>query len=119
MGREGTGNRAAALLERLSHIITASTGIPTEPARALGVNATTVRRYLDLLTDALMVQAAQPWHANLGKRQVKSPKIYIRDTGLLHQLLGIGTSKGFVDPPTSWRFLGRHGDRAGSGDDAA
>lgn len=60
-----------------------------ELARVLGVNANTARRYLDLLTDALVVRQLQPWHANLGKRQVRSPKVYIRDSGLLHRLLGI------------------------------
>ncbi len=60
-----------------------------EPARALGVNESTTRRYLDLLTDALMVRQVQPYHANLRKRQVKAPKVYVRDSGLLHQLLGI------------------------------
>ncbi len=49
-----------------------------EPARALGVSHTTCRRYLDLLTDALMLRQLQPWHANLKKRQVKSPKVYVR-----------------------------------------
>jgi hypothetical protein len=60
-----------------------------DPARALGVSEPTVRSYLDLLTDALMLRQLQPWHANLRKRQVKSPKVYVRDTGLLHELLGI------------------------------
>lgn len=60
-----------------------------ELARALGVSQTTVRRYLDALTDALAVRQLQPWFANVGKRQVRSPKIYIRDTGLLHRLLGL------------------------------
>ena len=59
------------------------------PARSLGVSETTVRRYLDQLTQTFMVRQLQPWHTNLGKRQVKSPKIYFRDTGLLHNLLGI------------------------------
>jgi predicted AAA+ superfamily ATPase len=53
-----------------------------EPARALGVNESTTRRYLDLLTDALMIRQLQPWHANLRKRQVRSPKVYVRDSGL-------------------------------------
>ena len=48
-----------------------------------------MRRYLDTLTQTLMVRQLQPWHANLGKRQVKSPKIYFRDTGLLHALMGV------------------------------
>jgi predicted AAA+ superfamily ATPase len=62
-----------------------------EPARALGVSEPTVRRYLDLLTDAFMVRQLQPWHVNVGKRQVKSPKVYVRDSGLLHALFGIAT----------------------------
>ncbi len=57
-----------------------------DPARALGVSEPTARRYLDLLTDALVLRQLQPWHANLRKRQVKSPKVYVRDTGLLHEL---------------------------------
>jgi len=60
-----------------------------EPARALGVNESTVRRYLDLLTQFYLVRQLLPWHENLAKRQVKSPKVYVRDTGLLHQVLGI------------------------------
>lgn len=64
-----------------------------EPARALGVNVSTARRHLDLLTDAFMIRQLQPYHANLRKRQVKAPKLYVRDSGLLHQLLGIDTLK--------------------------
>ena len=60
-----------------------------EPARSLGITEPTVRRYLDYLTQTFMVRQLQPWHANLAKRQVKAPKIYFRDTGLLHALLGI------------------------------
>lgn len=60
-----------------------------DPARSLGVNESTVRRYLDWLTQAFLVRQLQPWHANLGKRQVKAPKVYVRDPGLLHELLGI------------------------------
>jgi predicted AAA+ superfamily ATPase len=60
-----------------------------EPARALGVSESTTRRYLDLLSSVFMVRQLQPWHANLKKRQVKSPKVYLRDSGLLHYLLGI------------------------------
>ena len=60
-----------------------------EPARALGVSESTIRRYLDLLTDAFMIRQLQPYYANMKKRQVKSPKVYVRDSGLLHQLLGI------------------------------
>ncbi len=60
-----------------------------ELARALAVNESTVRRYLDLMTGLFMVRQLPPWFENLGKRQVKAPKIYVRDTGLLHSLLGI------------------------------
>jgi uncharacterized protein len=60
-----------------------------DPARSLGVNESTVRRYLDWLTQAYFVRQLQPWFANTGKRQVKAPKLYFRDTGLLHELLGI------------------------------
>jgi uncharacterized protein len=58
-------------------------------ARSLGVNESTVRRYLDWLTQFYMVRQLQPWFENLGKRQVKAPKVYFRDTGLLHEQLGI------------------------------
>jgi hypothetical protein len=60
-----------------------------ELARAFGVAATTVRRYLDILAAALVVRIVPPWYENIGKRQVKSPKVYIADVGLLHALLGI------------------------------
>ncbi len=76
-----------------------------EPARALGVNPSTSRRYLDLLTDALMIRQLQPWHANLRKRQVKSPKVYVRDSGLLHQLFGLENEKAVLSHPkvgASW-----------------
>ncbi len=76
-----------------------------EPARALGVSEGTVRRYLDLLTDAFMLRQLQPFHANIGKRQVKAPKIYVRDSGLLHQLLGLDSHKALLSHPkvgASW-----------------
>lgn len=76
-----------------------------EPARALGVGESTTRRYLDLLTDAFMIRQLQPFHANLKKRQVKSPKIYVRDSGLLHQLLGLDSMKSLYSHPkvgASW-----------------
>lgn len=76
-----------------------------EPARALGVGESTARRYLDLLTDALMIRQLQPWHANIKKRQVKAPKIYVRDSGLLHRLLGIGSARALLSHPklgASW-----------------
>ena len=58
-------------------------------ARSFGVADTTVRRYLDILTGALVVRQLPPWFENIRKRQVKAPKVYLRDTGVLHTLLGI------------------------------
>jgi predicted AAA+ superfamily ATPase len=63
----------------------------SEFGRSFGVADTTVRHYLDLLTAALVVRQLQPWHENVAKRQVKSPKVYIKDSGLLHGLLGLRT----------------------------
>ncbi len=60
-----------------------------EAARTLNISENTARSYMDLLQDLFMIRQLRPWFANLGKRQVKSPKIYFRDTGLLHYLLGI------------------------------
>lgn len=64
-----------------------------ELARALAVNEPTVRRYLDLLAGAYMLRQLAPWHENIGKRQVKAPKVYVRDSGMLHALLGIGSRR--------------------------
>jgi len=76
-----------------------------EPARSLGVNESTVRRYLDWLTQACLVRQLQPWFANTAKRQVKAPKIYLRDTGLLHELLGLADPAALLRHPkcgASW-----------------
>ncbi len=62
-----------------------------ELARALAVGQSTVRRYLDLLTGVFMLRQLPPWFENVAKRQVKSPKVYVRDSGLLHALLGTGS----------------------------
>lgn len=101
----------------------------SEVGRSLQLAHTTVKRYLDLLTGALLVRQLSPWFQNVGKRLVKAPKIYLRDTGLLHALLGLtsmedveahpvlGASwEGFVletllswrDEPTAY-FWGTHG----------
>jgi predicted AAA+ superfamily ATPase len=61
----------------------------SELARSLGEAHTTVKRHLDILTGALMVRQLPPWFENLGKRQVKAPKVYLRDSGVLHALLGL------------------------------
>ena len=76
-----------------------------EPARSLNLSETTIRRYLDLLSDLFMLRQLPPWHANLKKRQVKSPKVYLRDTGLLHHLLGIQSEQQLLSHPkcgASW-----------------
>jgi uncharacterized protein len=65
----------------------------SELARALNVSEPTVRRYLDLMADVFMLRQLPPWYENLGKRQVKAPKVYVRDTGLLHALLGIANQR--------------------------
>jgi len=76
-----------------------------ELARALAINESTVRRYLDLMTGVFMVRQLPPWFENLGKRQVKAPKVYVRDTGLLHALLGITNQRDLENHPkvgASW-----------------
>ena len=65
----------------------------SEPAVTLGASPPVMRRYLDILEGTLMIRTLMPWHENLGKRQIKSPKIYFRDSGILHFLLGIKTLK--------------------------
>jgi predicted AAA+ superfamily ATPase len=74
-------------------------------ASSFGVADTTVRRYLDLLTSALVVQQLPPWHENIRKRQVKSPKVYLRDSGILHTLLDLETQRQVESHPmlgASW-----------------
>jgi len=62
-----------------------------ELARAFGISGMSVRRYLDLLTSAFVLRQLPPWFENLSKRQVKSPKVYVADSGVLHTLLGLET----------------------------
>ncbi len=88
----------------LAHL-QASTVNTAQLARNLGVDTRTASGYLDLLTDLLLVRRLQPWHSNQGKRLVKSPKIYIRDSGLLHSLLGITDMDSLLSHPVvgaSW-----------------
>jgi predicted AAA+ superfamily ATPase len=76
-----------------------------ELARALAVGESTVRRYLDLMTGVFMVRQLPPWFENLKKRQVKAPKVYIRDSGLMHALLGIADRRDLEQHPkvgASW-----------------
>ncbi len=79
-----------------------------ELARALGVDGKTVASYLDLLVDLMLVRRLEPWHANTGKRLVKSPRIYVRDTGILHALLGLASLDDVLSHPVagaSWEGL--------------
>ena len=74
-------------------------------AAGLGVSGQSVARYLDLLVDLMLVRRLPPWHANVGKRLVKSPKVYIRDAGLTHALLGLETREALLGHPVvggSW-----------------
>ena len=74
-------------------------------AAGLGVSGQSTSRYLDLLVDLMLVRRLPPWHANTGKRLVKSPKVYIRDAGLTHALLGIETAEALLGHPVvggSW-----------------
>lgn len=77
----------------------------TELGKSLEVSHTTIKSYLDILTDFYMVRQIQPWAGNTKKRLVKSPKVYLRDTGLLHKLLNISTFDDLLGNPiigTSW-----------------
>ncbi len=77
----------------------------SEIARSMGLSDKTVRSYLDTLTETFVIRQLQPWFENLGKRQVKSPKIYLRDSGLLHSLLGLSTASQVESHPrvgASW-----------------
>jgi predicted AAA+ superfamily ATPase len=76
-----------------------------ELARSLGTSEPAARRYLDILSAAFMIRQLPPWFENIGKRQVKSPKVYVRDSGLLHALLAIDTSEALATHPrlgSSW-----------------
>jgi predicted AAA+ superfamily ATPase len=74
-------------------------------ARGLGVDGKTVAKYLDLMVDLLLVRRLRPWHKNIGKRLVKSPKVYVRDSGITHALLGLGDKEEILGHPVvgpSW-----------------
>ena len=73
----------------------------SEFARSLGVDSKTVAAYLDLLVDLLLVRRLEPWHSNSSKRLVKSPRIYVRDSGLVHTLLGLATREDVLGHPVA------------------
>jgi len=77
----------------------------SEIGGSLGISGPTARRYLDILTQTFMIRELQPWHANIDKRQIKAPKIYFRDTGLFHHLLGLSNPSDIQTHPklgASW-----------------
>ncbi len=76
----------------------------SELGRSLGISDQTARRYLDLLVGTFMVRLLPPWFENLGKRQVRSPKIYFRDSGILHALLGLHTQEQLETHPKLGAF---------------
>ena len=80
-----------------------------ELARALGASEGTARHYLDILCGTYVARRLLPWHTNLGKRELKAPKIYVRDSGLLHSLLGMKTRSDLLSHPklgASWEGFG-------------
>ncbi len=99
---------AAASLDRFWRMLAhchGQTWNGAELARSMGLSATSVTHYRDLLVGTYMLRLLQPWHANLAKRQVKAPKLYLRDSGVLHQLLGISSMAALRSHPrygASW-----------------
>ena len=98
----------AETLERLWTMLAHSQGAllnASKLAAGLAISAPTVASYIDLLVDLLLVRRLRPFHANTGKRLVKSPKVYVRDSGLVHALLGIQDHNALAGHPvvgTSW-----------------
>ena len=77
-------------------------------AGALGISGQTLGRYLDLMVDLLLVRRLQPWASNAGKRLVRSPKVYVRDSGLVHTLLGLSDLDAILGYPiagASWEGM--------------
>jgi predicted AAA+ superfamily ATPase len=99
---------ASETLRRFWTMLAHRQGAPlnvAELARSLGVDAKTVSRYLDLLVDLFLARRLTPWHANVGKRLVKAPRLYLRDSGFVHALLGIGDRDTLLGHPVvgaSW-----------------
>jgi len=94
----------AQTLHRLWVMLAHSQGSPLNVAmiaRSLGVDGKTVAGYLDLMVDLLLVRRLQPWHANVGKRLRKSPKVYLRDSGVLHALLKLQTREDVLGHPVA------------------
>lgn len=98
----------AEMMERLWTMLAHNQGTllnASKLAASLGVSAPTITTYIGLLVDLLLVRRLQPFHANVGKRLIKSPKTYVRDSGLVHALLGIETFDELLGHPiagASW-----------------
>ena len=98
----------AETLRRLWTMLAHAQGTPLNASRlatSLSISSPTVSRYIDLLVDLLLVRRLQPFHANLGKRLVKAPKTYVRDSGVLHALLAVPSRNALLDHPivgSSW-----------------
>ncbi|MUM20051.1 ATP-binding protein [Mycobacterium sp. CBMA271] len=94
----GTGLPAATIERYLQHVAHVHGNLwnAAAVARSLGISESTSRRYLDILDDALIVRILQPWHENIGKRITRSPKVYFRDTGIVHEILGIGDTSALM-----------------------
>jgi hypothetical protein len=104
LGMRTPGTTLYRFWQMLAHYH-AQTWNGAELGRAFGVSATTVRRYLDLLEAALVVRVLPPWFENIGKRQVRSPRVYVEDEGILHTLLGIESREDLLSHPkvgASW-----------------
>lgn len=99
---------AAPVLQRFWRLLShyhGKTWNAADPARSLGVSEPTVRKYLDFMTGLQLVRQLPPWHEGLSKRQVKTPRIYIRDSGLLHYLWGVTDCETLLHHPqcaASW-----------------
>jgi hypothetical protein len=94
----------AGVLERLWTMLAHGQGTLLNASRlaaALQISASTAQRYIDLLADLLLVRRLPPFHRNVGKRLVKSPKVYVRDSGLVHALLGIKTYNDLAGHPVA------------------
>jgi predicted AAA+ superfamily ATPase len=103
-GRRIAADRLRRLWTMLAHLQGGLLNV-AQLARNLGVDAKTAAGYLDLLIDLLLLRRLPPWHANLGKRLVRSPKVYLRDSGLVHALLAVRDREALLSHPivgASW-----------------
>jgi hypothetical protein len=105
LGLEVSPQLAGKLWKMLAHMHGQILNIQSL-SKSLGVDQRTIKRYLMILEGAFMITLLKPWHTNLGKREVKSPKVYIRDSGLLHRLLGFNSENFKFNPSLGSSFEG-------------